>query len=210
MFLLIYHEESYRVHDIIKIFINKIWDQLTVLDFKRTKTGVIRCFTNTKFAAHALRDVGLLKFTVKEAYRTWVLSLSGFLATVVLLKQTAMDFKQLDCSAAFGTFLHPDIQKACDSIQTYDMFVEVLASVCEPNTQVFFTFDSVLRQAQSLLQTYWKTIQVPNLSVKECKEIGMQYIQRLEEMPEIDKFNSEFSKCVNVERLISELKEQTP
>jgi hypothetical protein len=205
MFLLIYHKEDCQVYDVIEKFINKVWDQLDTLDFKRTKTGVVRCFTNTRFAAHTLRDLGLLKFTRREAYKTWVLSLSGFLVASVLLKQCGMDFKRLDYTSASNTFLHPDIQEACNNIRTYDMFVEVLASVCEPNTQVFFTFEKVLRQAYCLLQNYWKTIQDSNLSVRERKELGMQHIQRLEEMSDIDQFNSEFSKCINVERLISEL-----
>ena len=193
------------MYDIIRMFIDKIWDQLSILDFKRTETGVIRCFTNTRFASHVLRDFGLLKFTRKEAYRTWVLSLSGLLTASVLLNQTGMDFRQLEYKLEYGSLLHPDIQRACNNIRTYDMFVDVLAQICEPNTLVFRTFEDALRIAYSLLRSYWKTIQDTTLSAKERKEISMQHIIELEEMPEIEQFYSEFSKCVNVERLISEL-----
>ena len=61
LFLLIYHRESYQIYDIISKFADKIWDQLTFLDFKKTRTGVVRCFTNTRFAAHTLRDYGLFR-----------------------------------------------------------------------------------------------------------------------------------------------------
>jgi hypothetical protein len=91
LFLIIYHKESYQIYDIISNFINKIWDQLEFLDFKKTKTGVVRCFTNTRFAAHTLRDYGFLKFTRNEAYKTWTLSLPGFLvASKVLYKFKGM------------------------------------------------------------------------------------------------------------------------
>ncbi len=207
MFLLIYHKESYRVYDIISKFIDKIWNQLSILDFKRTETGVIRCFTNTRFAANALRDFGLLKFTRKEAYRTWVLSLSGFLAASVLLRETGMDFRYGDCESARHSPLHPEIYRAYSNIRTYDKFVEELARLCEPNVEVFFTFEEVLRRAYLLLQDYWKVIQESSLSGKERKEIGIKHIKQLEGLPEIDRFCSEFSRCVDVERLLGELEE---
>ena len=73
-----------QVYDIIDTFIKLIWDQLTLLDFKKTQTGVTRRFTNTRFAANTLRAYGLLKFTKREAYKTWMLSLSGLLVASAL------------------------------------------------------------------------------------------------------------------------------
>jgi len=207
MFLLLYHREAYAVYDIIEKFIDRIWDQLAVLDFKRTKTGVVRCFTNTRFAAHTLRDSGLLRFTRKEAYRTWVLSLPGFLVASVLVKWSRMDFQRLRYQHGHGSLLHPEIWAALNSIENYDIFVNVLAQVCEPNTEVFSTFEHVLRQAYSLLEKYWRIVQNPRLSIKERKEISMEHIKQLDETPEIEKFYSEFSKCVNIERLLGDLDE---
>ncbi|HUT30842.1 MAG TPA: hypothetical protein VMX13_13705 [Sedimentisphaerales bacterium] len=204
-FLLLHHREAYTVYDIIEVFIDQIWDQLHILDFKRTKTGVIRCFTNTRFAAHTLRDAGLLRFTRKEAYRTWVLSLSGFLVASLLVKWSRMDFAQFSYLVYYAPLLHPAIWEACNSVKTYDMFVKVLAQICEPNTEVFSTFDEVLRQAYVLLEKYWRIVQNPSLSVKERKEISMEHVKRLEETPDIQKFYSEFSKCVNVERLLRDV-----
>ena len=85
MFLLLNHNKSFEVFSIIENFIYEIWGQLTFLDFKKTKTGVTRCFTNTRFAANTLRDYGLLKFTKKEAYKTWTLFLYGFLVAADVL-----------------------------------------------------------------------------------------------------------------------------
>jgi len=206
-FLLLYHREAYAVYDIIEKFIDLIWDQLNILDFKRTKTGVIRCFTNTRFAAHTMRDAGLLRFTQREAYKTWVLSLSGFLVASVLLKWSKTDLEQYDYFFTQGSFLHPEIWEALNSIKTYDRFVDVLAQVCEPNTEFFSTFEHVLRQAYSLLENYWRIVQNPRLSMKERKEISMEHLKRLEETSEIEEFYSEFSKCVNIERLLGDLDE---
>ena len=47
--LLLHHGEQRVVFDIIEAFIGRIWDELTTLDFKRTRTGVVRCFTNARF-----------------------------------------------------------------------------------------------------------------------------------------------------------------
>ncbi len=64
IYLLFRHGKSdNQVYDIINNFVRVIWDDLVELDFEKTKTGVFRCFTNTRFAANTLRDYGLLKFT---------------------------------------------------------------------------------------------------------------------------------------------------
>jgi len=70
VFLLLYHPNQYHVLEIIQQFIGKVRPQLEYLDFKKTRTGVTRCFTNTRFAASVLRAYGLLKFTQRQAYKT--------------------------------------------------------------------------------------------------------------------------------------------
>ena len=87
VFLLLHHRNGLTILQIIERFIGKIRSQLKLLDFKKTQTGVTPCFTNTRFAANKLRDYGLLKFTRKEAYKTWVLSLPGFLVASRLLER---------------------------------------------------------------------------------------------------------------------------
>ncbi|MCP4611128.1 MAG: hypothetical protein GY845_20660 [Planctomycetes bacterium] len=205
LFLLIYHKQSYRIYDIISGFIHKIWDQLEFLDFKKTQTGVVRCFTNTRFAANTLRDYGLLKFTPKEAYRTWVLSLPGFLVASKVLKEWngIWDLPTVGKEKHFD--LYPSIFTAWIDLRTYDAMVERLAYICEPNTQVFKTFENVLKAAYGLLGSYWKVIQDGTKSIKERKKISMEHIQKLDDMPEIEQFYTEFSKCINVDRLLSGL-----
>ena len=205
LFLLIYHRRSYQIYDIISKFIEKIWDQLTFLDFKKTQTGVVRCFTNTRFAAHTLWDYGLLKFTAREAYKTWVLSLPGFLVASKVLEECGGMWGLPEVGKEEHFDLHRKILTAWTDLQTYDALVERLAYICEPNTQVFRTFEDVLRRAYGLLGDYWRVIQDGTKSIKERKQISMEHINQLEAMAEIEQFYSEFSKCVNVERLLRDL-----
>ena len=49
IYLLFRHGKSdNQVYDIINNFVRVIWDDLDDLDFEKTKTGVFRCFTNTR------------------------------------------------------------------------------------------------------------------------------------------------------------------
>lgn len=69
LFLLSHHRDRYPVLEIIRLFVATVRKQLEYLDFKKTQTGVTRCFTNTRFAAKVLRAYGLLKFTHREAHK---------------------------------------------------------------------------------------------------------------------------------------------
>jgi hypothetical protein len=203
MFLLLYHKESYRIYDIISKFIDRIWDTLEPEDFKRTETGVLRCFTNTRFAARTLRQYGFLKFTQKEAYKTWTLSLHGCVIASIFLNQTGLNFRHFSNSESLGSFLHPDIQKAYASVKDFAGFVKVLEWVCRPNTKVFSTFGTTLEKAHSLLGRYWAALNKAT-SVKERKNISTWYVSQLEKIPEMDRFYFEFCRSVTVDRLLSE------
>ena len=136
LFLLLYHRNRYHILEIIQRFIGKVHPQLTYLDFKKTKTGVIRCFTNTRFAAHVLRDYGLLKFTHLQAYKTWELSLAGFLVAANIFHKRSEDNTHWSIPAhskeKFNFDVLPEIRTACDEIKDYDTFVARLASICAP------------------------------------------------------------------------------
>ena len=98
MYLLYRHNnKEQKVYDIIENFIKLIWNQLKLLDFEKTKTGVMRCFTNTRFSANKLREYGMLKFTKHEAYKTWVLSFTGIMVASKFLKDGEWG-KPLICS----------------------------------------------------------------------------------------------------------------
>jgi len=200
MYLLLYHNQASRIYDIIDQFIIKIWDKLEFVDFKKTRTGVTRCFTNTRFAANTLRDYGFLKFTRKEAYKTWVLSMPGFLVASKVLENKNWSVPEFQDSFKVG--LHSDILTAWDGLQTYEHFVGRLAKVCHPNVKVFNTFDGILKRAYVLLEKYWATINNQKLTKTQRKQESMKLLAELEENPKIEDFYKEFSMCLNVDILI--------
>lgn len=199
LFLLLNHKERYQVLEIIKYFIEQLQDQLTVLDFKKTKTGVTRCFTNSRFAAKVLREYGLLKFTRYEAFKTWELSLAGFLVAASILQQRAgqkRPWYELG-PARDGSFdLLPEIRDACKGITSFDKFVACLAAICEPDASIFKTFQPALKQAFDLLQGYLAILNDQTITHKERREASLERIKQLDALGE--KFFQELSRCIQI------------
>ena len=212
MFLLLHHRSAYQVFDIINNFIKTIGRELEPLDFKKTRTGVTRCFTNTRFAANSLRAYGLIKFTRKEAYKTWTLSLPGFLVASKVLSDNNWVLPKSE--KIYGSDLHPDIHKAYIDLQTYDKFVERLASVCKNDVEVFETFGPILRRAYSLMGKYWHALRNENITLNERKKKSLKLLSKLENISDkqeklnIEDFYKEFSACINVQNLLKSLSEQ--
>ena len=203
LFLLLYHREKYRVIDIIEMFINKIWDDLGTLDFKKTDTGVFRCYTNIRFAAHTLRDAGLIRFTQKEAFKTWELSLLGFLAASIVLEQDHSDWTSEKLQVNQGHSLHKDIVKAIVQVKDYNDFVYHLRRICLPDVKVFNTFENMLKEAYALLLKYQAILNKPGLTKKERQQESTKLIKQLEGLDLIDLFCKELSRCINVNRLLN-------
>lgn len=205
LFLLLYHQKAYRVLDIIKHFIDKVWDQLEIIDFKKTQTGVFRCYTNTRFAAKTLRAYGLLRFTRKEAYKTWVLSLPGFLVGSVVLDKYQHQWTLPKHRKIYNFDLHEEIWNAWSGMRTYDDYLRRLTTICEPNTDIFTTFEPVLEKAYDMLADYWKILRNHDMTVKERHTASVELLKRIETLPSIDQFYRELSKSINLDRLLSEL-----
>lgn len=199
LFLLLNHQERYQVLEIIKYFIEQLGNQLSFVDFKKTKTGVTRCFTNARFAAKVLREYGLLKFTRHEAFKTWELSLAGFLVAASILQQRAAQNRpwyELG-PARDGSFdLLPEIRDACREITSYDKFVACLSAICEPDASVFKSFQPVLKEAYALLQGYWAILSDQSKTHKERREASLERINQLDALGE--KFFQELSRCIQI------------
>ena len=165
LFLLYRHNRGYySIYNTIDSFTKTIWDHLETLDFKRTQTGVIRCFTNTRFAANTLRKYGLLRYTPKVAYKTWVLSLPGMLVASKLMEKADWTIPEIGIRWHFD--LHPDIRSAFDDLNTHDSFVKRLATVCKPHNKVFEEFEKGSTRAYSLLENYWAILNDKSISKK--------------------------------------------
>jgi hypothetical protein len=208
LFLLLHHRSQFKVLEIIQHFIGKVRPQLEYLDFKKTKTGVTRCFTNTRFAAHILRDYGLLKFTQREAYKTWELSLAGFLVAAKIFAIRSQEKVHWSIPSNFKQFnfdVLPEIRAACDEINTYDLFVARLASICKPDAEVFRTFEPALRKAYALLPAYFATLNNSSMSQKDRRAASIVQIERLESEGITDEFYEEFSQCIQLNDLLAKI-----
>jgi hypothetical protein len=198
-YLLIHHKESHQVYNIIEHFIKQVWDELDNLDFKKTRTGVTRCFTNTRFAANMLRNYGLLKFTNKEAFKTWELSLPGFIVAAKIFKEDEWVLEQVE--QKIGNNINPLITNASKEIKNFDAFVQILKSICGEGAQFFESFDGFLHEAYELLEEYWESIRSPDLTQKEKLSKSAVKIKQLESHPDIEGFYKEFALHLEIEKL---------
>lgn len=201
LFLLVHHRERLSVLAIIELFIDKIWGDLTFVDFKKTATGVTRCYTNTRFAAHTLRDYGLLKFTHKEAFKTWELSLTGFLvAARVLASFGGKEIKwKVPVHQSIENFdLHERVREAWKGLGTYPDFVKRLKSICIPDAKIFATFGPVLQEAYKLLPAYWDTLGDHERTQKDRRRDTQVLVHELEAAGLNEDFYAELSDCIKI------------
>ncbi len=199
-FLLLNHGTTWKVYDIIEDFIDKVWDSLHTMDFERTQTGVVRCFTNTRFAALRLRDYGLLRFTRKEAYKTWTLSLPGFVAASRLVESRGWGIKEN--YRPNGNAVHPDIVQALCTVSDYETLVAQLKRVCTDDVDIFLSFEPVLKKAHELLVSYNNSLKDRYLTKAEKMDATEYYVKALDNLEGMGEFYKEFSALLNVEHLI--------
>jgi hypothetical protein len=205
VYLLLHHQGKNRripVLNIIRNFIADVRDHLSTVDFKKTETGVIRCFTNTRFAANKLREYGLLKYSSEEAFKTWTLSLPGIIVAAEALKQPDWKIPVIQNQGLFG--LDPIIQSASSSVKDFPAVVNALASICRSDVQVFDTFKIVLSEALELLQKYWAALNNRNLTQKERSALSLRHCQALEGIPRFDEFIEELVECIEIEKLLKQ------
>lgn len=198
-FLLANYSRKARVIDIIDQFIAKVWSQLKPMDFKQTKTGATRCYTNVRFAATVLRGYGLLKFTEREAFKTWELSLPGILVAAHVSQNRPTGespWKIKDRPKKDGFELSSEIEAVWEEIADYPDFVQCLTNICEPDANVFRTFGKALEQAHGRLGYYWSNLRSAGRSQFCRRKASRDVIQSLEANGVNDKFYEELSACI--------------
>ncbi|HRO40896.1 MAG TPA: hypothetical protein PLY76_13145 [Flavobacteriales bacterium] len=205
LFLLIHHRDRHNVLDIIDLFTGQLAGQFMDVDYKRTDTGVIRCYTNTRFAAKSLRDYGLLRYTHKEAYKTWELSLIGLVAASVVFHERAGNDEPWQIpSKALNTVsgISQEVLTALQEVHDYRAFVERLSRICIPHTDLFGTFGPALERAFKLLQGYVEELGSKDLKEADRRKLGPRFIKQLEQEGIDDKFHEEFSQCMQLDELV--------
>jgi len=198
-FLLLTHDRHRRVIDGIEAFIREVRGQLNTLDFKRTRTGVLRCVTNTRLAANKLRDYGLLKFTKREAYKVWVLSLPGLLLAGELASRGEVLVEPVDPRK--GEPLHPAIVRFGPPPASYDEFVWRLMALCGAHAGFLRRFESLLFRAHELLPGYWKAISDPGATVRQRQTLCRERLLVLEQHPDTERFYWELASSFRSRRV---------
>ncbi len=157
-----------KIYDIIENFIKLIWNQLKILDFENTKTGVMRCFTNTRFAANTLRDYGMLEFTKKEAFKTWTLSFTGTMVALKFLRDN--EWEKPVYVEKYSTDLHPNIKSAFKRLREYNDFVDTLTISSKADAKISVDHQEGLKSTHELLKKYHSILKNPDLKKSEMKE----------------------------------------
>lgn len=202
VFLLLNHGKYHHVLDIIREFVWTIRSSLEVRDFKKTETGVFRCFTNTRFAANTLRDYGLLKYTRREAFKVWVLSLPGVLVAAHALKEPGW---KLPIVSDPWHRLDPFTLHCRTASQDLPALVRTLSELCEPNTKIFTTFNHVLEQAHGLLQSYWATLEDSDLPTKVREDRARHLTEQLEIIIGYPDFIEELTSSIQIDNLLAKV-----
>ena len=101
--------------------------------------------------------------------------------------------------------VHPEILRANKALATYDQYVDQLKLICKPNVEVFATFDEVLRHSHSLLDEYWRILRKEGINKADRKAETERQLKRLDALPNMEDFYTEFSKCINVEQLLKDI-----
>lgn len=203
LFLLYRHDRGYyEIYSIIEDFIKTIWDSLEPLDFKKTKTGVFRCFTNTRFAANTLRKYGLLKYTRKQAYKTWILSLPGLIVASKLMENP--DWSLSIIEKDWSCELHPDIRHAFKDLKNYEAFVKRMMTICKEKHDAFEEFKAESLRAYVLLDRYWSILNADSLNRKEIEKESMKVSKEIEQDLGIELFYNHFCNLIKVGDILSQ------
>lgn len=199
LYLLLYHREGAAPLEVIDGLIAKILPELRPSDFVRTKTGVTRCYTNTRFAAGTLRNYGFLRYTQKERYKAWVLTLPGIIVAAHFLKTDA--WKIPDTRKEADKDLHRGIYQSLGVIEDYGLFIGVLSGLLREDNGVFKTFAPALKNAFAILLDFNLKTNDTELKYADRQTQCRVLIDRLDHClgPE---FYGEFSAAMNVEALI--------
>lgn len=199
VFLLLRHRYNMSVLEVISEFVDAVRPWLTILDFKKTATGVTRAFTNTRFAANTLRDLGYLRFTKRERYKTWELSLLGVVAAARLVKNCQWGIEGPLRRPPFG--LHPALYSL--TLNSFDLpsFVSELESVCNPQALELRRHRAVLDEAHHVLRAYCQALRASDHPEPERRKRALAALAALDENPAADAFAHELAMYLQTEAL---------
>lgn len=208
--LLVFLLLNFRRHDsvlqVIEGLVDEIRSTLSIRDFQRTKTGVIRCFTNTRFAAKQLRDFGLLKFTKKEAFKRWELSFLGILVALQLYEKQWRDAPSHKITTVP---LDSRILDALSRLQNLNKVREILDLLCEDKNlfpafgDMQKTFEKLAKTADAFLSSNFKKGE----HLQKAKSVASTLLSQLEKEPSVETFMKNLSTYTRIEESLQPIRQ---
>jgi hypothetical protein len=200
VFLLIYHKKRYGVNEIIQYFVNKIRSSLKIKDFEKTKTGAIRCFTNTRFAAATLREYGFIRDTKKYRYKTWELTFTGIIVATALVKNQDWNISgiEVDSKKVFH-----QMYDAMNIITDFHAVYTLLKSLCGQNINNFSTFENILKYSEKIFGKFAQEVYIKNAPCDLSRKKTTELLQNIENHPQMEQFYTELSQCIAIEAFLS-------
>ena len=82
-----------------------------------------------------------------------------------------------------------------------------LSRLCEPQSEIFETYEEILKSAHKLHQ-FWQTTDTSKLSVRERRVECLELVKELEGHADIEKFYNEFSMATLNSELMKQILDQ--
>lgn len=195
--LLLSYQVPKPVLEQITSFVDRVWDQLGVLDFKRTRTGVVRCFTNTRTAANTLRDYGLLRYTKREARKTWRLSAAGVVVAARVFKDCGWALQHED--GHMRTDANRAIARALHGVGNPQTVLHSLMDICDERAEHFRRFESLAILLAEALERFERVLIDEKLKNTERHERCSELVNKIEESPEFEGFENQLSMSLRTD-----------
>ncbi len=177
----------------------KVWGSLGPLDFERTTTGVLRCFTSVRVAAGGLRSFGLLRFSRKERRKVWALSLRGFVVSAAVLGSCSSWELLLTGGSRPYADLHPAVSEARKALATREGALGTLSAASDKARTVVRARFQSLSAAYDILQRHQEEKpEIGRSSLSRAKRIAWeeQMLSPVEDVPGLDDFYGSFSRAL--------------
>ncbi|MEK7728876.1 MAG: hypothetical protein AAB354_10715 [candidate division KSB1 bacterium] len=206
VFLLLNFHRHDSVFRVIEDFVDEIRPTFSIRDFQRTKTGAIRCFTNTRFAAKQLRDFGLLKFTTEEAYKRWELSFLGILVAAQLYDQQWRDAPSHKITTVP---LDGRILDALSRLQDLKIVREIFDLLCEDKDlfpafgDMQKTFEKLAKTAEAFSSSNFKK----GAHLQKAKSVASTLLSQLEKEPSVETFMKNLSTYTRIEESMQPIRQ---
>lgn len=189
VFLLIHHRESDPVLKTIERFVAEIRAALNPLDFERTRTSVIRCYTASRFAATRLRGYGLLRYGRDEEFKRWGLTFLGLTVAASIYREGWQDASRGTAEELTrGAALANQIWKVLSKLERPESWGEVLDHLCHESGMPFPPYDGSSLEAAAQLMTRFNEVARSTRGARKARDECCWLAQEVDRLPWVEQF----------------------